>query len=81
MRILCVSAVEVESLTSGTQLTRDPLNSHWSSFSTAVFRSLAVSNSTNLVFMLSVRWNESLGDQAQHGMETHPFPCSRPVSE
>lgn len=35
-------------LTSATQVTRDPLNSRWSSFSTAVFRSAAVSNSTNL---------------------------------
>lgn len=31
------------------QVTREPLNSRWSSFSTATFKSLAVSNSTNLV--------------------------------
>ena len=37
-------------LTSATQFTLAPLNSRPSSFSTAVFRSLAVSNSTNLVW-------------------------------
>lgn len=42
-------------LTSATQETTEPLNSRWSSFSTAVFRSLAVSNSTNLGQM-SMDW-------------------------
>lgn len=37
-------------LTSATQVTRAPLNSRPSSFSTAVFKSAAVSNSTKLLF-------------------------------
>ena len=40
--------IEIGLLTSAMQVTREPLNSRWSSFSTAVLRSLAVSNSTNL---------------------------------
>jgi hypothetical protein len=36
-------------LTSGVQVTRAPLNSRPSSLSTAVFRSAALSNSTNLI--------------------------------
>lgn|SRR4051812_17033226 len=48
-------------LTSATQVTRDPLNSRWSSFSTAVLRSLAVSNSTNLVIVsMELAWGLSL---------------------
>lgn len=42
------SYVPVKLLTSAMQVTREPLNSRPSSFSMAVFRSLAVSNSTNL---------------------------------
>lgn len=42
----------LRALTSGTQVTLAPLNSRPSSFSTAVFRSLAVSNSTNLCLIL-----------------------------
>lgn len=46
-------AGEAGFLTSATQVTREPLNSCWSSFSTAVLRSFAVSNSTNLVFLVN----------------------------
>ena len=43
-------------LTSAVQVTRAPLNSRWSSFSTAVLRSLPVSNSTNLVSNVNSLW-------------------------
>lgn len=49
-------------LTSATQFTLAPLNSRPSSFSTAVFRSFAVSNSTNLVDKTGV--NEVLSLEA-----------------
>jgi hypothetical protein len=57
-------------LTSATQVTREPLNSCWSSFSTAVLRSFAVSNSTNLVPCQlggheKLRGRESLGSMAR----------------
>lgn len=53
LRGLDMSGLEAGFLTSATQVTREPLNSCPSSFSTAVLRSLAVSNSTNLVFLVN----------------------------
>ena len=44
--------------TSATQVTRTPLNSRPSSFSTAVLRSAAVSNSTKLLTLLAINWSE-----------------------
>jgi hypothetical protein len=41
--------------TSATQVTRTPLNSRPSSFSTAVLRSAAVSNSTKLLNLLALK--------------------------
>lgn len=70
----------VWALTSAMHVTVEPLNSRWSSFSTAVFRSLAVSNSTNLGFHVNEIESQGPG-RAQDAAVTHPFPCSRPVSE
>lgn len=72
LRGLDMSGLEAGFLTSATQVTREPLNSCPSNFSTAVLRSLAVSNSTNLVFLVN-GWPRE--------MEREPGPMAQTVDE
>jgi hypothetical protein len=64
LRILVRMTCTGEVLTSATQLTREPLNSRPSSLSMAVFRSAAVSNSTNLDSVLTIGKLSSVTFQA-----------------
>lgn len=68
--------LEVTKLTSATHLTVEPLNSRLSSLSTAVLRSVAVSNSTKLGSSLAI------GLEGEGNHVVYPLPSrSRPVSE
>jgi hypothetical protein len=75
---LVCPGLEAGFLTSATQVTREPLNSCWSSFSTAVLRSFAVSNSTNLVILVNGGpreiGRESLGSTARI-LDVEPTLC------